>query len=435
MLELLTLKNAVIFLFLLTYLLIVIKYSRKTYFVWGAVAIILLLAAISPYEALGAINWNVIGIYVGMLFISEAFIYSKIPDAVAAKIVGNSGKAWIAMAGVCFLAGVISIAVENVAVVLIIAPIALAVSKKLEVNPAPLLIGAALMSNLQGVATMIGDPPSLLLANYAKMNFNDFFIFSGRPSLFFAVQIGAISSLAVLYFFFRKNNMAAPKIDAGKIKSVVPGLMLAAVVILLALLSFAPITGGSAILSFVDKYKIGLVSVLCGLAICIWYGFRERKDFVPMLRRLDWGTGFFLIGIFILVESLIKMGFMGDMASYVASFVGADVFIAYLVIIVAAVALSALIDNVPLVAAMLPVAGSLAQQMNVSPYLFYFGLLIGASVGGNITPVGASANIVAMGILKKNGSRPTFMEFVKMGLPFTIVSVFAATAFIWLVFG
>jgi Na+/H+ antiporter NhaD/arsenite permease-like protein len=434
MFDFLTVKNLVVFIFFLVYALIVMKYDRKTYFVWGGIIAVLLLGALSPFEAFAAINWNVIGIYIGMLFIAESLLYSKLPDALAAKIVGASKKTWIAMLGVCFLSGLLSAVVENVAVVLITAPIALAVSKKLKTNPAPLVIGIALMSNLQGVATMIGDPPSLLVAYYAKLNFNDFFFFQGKPSLFFAVQIGAIAALGVLYFFFRKNNQARPKIKAEKVKSVVPGVILALLVVMLAAASLVSLEGSPA-LSFINSNKLGIISVACGALIAAWQYPQDKKKFVPMVKRLDWGTGLFLIGIFIIVESLIKIGFMQDVAMFIASIVGSDVFIAYIIIVVTSVAFSAFIDNVPFVAAMLPVTGHLAQLMGVSAYPLYFGLVLGASIGGNITPVGASANVVAMGILKKNGHQPTFFEFVKMGLPFTIVSVIASTAFIWLMFG
>ena len=118
--ELLTIENVVVFLFVLTYLLVVLFYQKKTYFVWGAIFLILVLRALSPFEAFTAINWNVIGIYVGMLFISEMFIYSDLPEVIAEKIVTKSKYVWTAMIGVCLFSGIMSVAVENVAVVLII---------------------------------------------------------------------------------------------------------------------------------------------------------------------------------------------------------------------------------------------------------------------------------------------------------------------------
>lgn len=434
MVQILTPFTIVVSLFALTYLLIVIRYNRKNYFIWAFIAIVILLKVLSPLEAIRAINWNVMGIYAGMLFMSEMIIYSKIPDVLAEKIVSSSKKVWVAMIGVCFLSGLLSTVIENVAVVLIVAPVALFVAKRLEINPAPLLIGIAVMSNLQGVATMIGDPPSLLLANYAGLNFTDFFFFHGKPSLFFEVQFAAIISVIVLYFMFKSFDHPSVKLNRRHVKSYLPGILLAAMVALLAAASLVNYNGGSAWWKFLDAYKLGIISLLFGLFAWVWYYFKEKEDFKAVLFRLDWGTGVFLIGVFILVGSLIKVGFMPFLAKNIASITGSSVFGAYFIIIFFSVSLSAFIDNVPFIAAMLPVVGHLADIMVVSPYLFYFGLVIGASVGGNVTPVGASANIVAMGILKKNGSEPSFWDFVKIGLPFTIITVFAATALVWVVF-
>ena len=434
MADYLTMHNAVMLLFVITYILIVKFYHKKTYIIWSAILLLLIVGVITPFEALKAINWNVIGIYVGMLFIAEMFIYSKLPDFLAEKIVNKSSKVWIAMLGVCFLSGLLSIVVENVAVVLIIAPIALLIARKLKINPIPLVIGIAISSNLQGVATMIGDPPSLLLANYAKLNFNDFFFFQGKPGLFFAVQLAAVVSLVVLYLIYKKYNLPVENIHWARVRSKLPGYALIGMIVVLAISSWIIYTGNSGFFMIIDNYKAGLICILYGLFVWFWYYKMEKDDFIPLVKRLDWDTGFFLVGIFILVESLIKIGFMTTFATYIASLTGNNVFFAYVLIVWGSVIFSGFIDNVPFIAAMFPVVGNLAQFMGVNPYLFYFGLVLGASVGGNITPVGAAANIVAMGILKKNGSKPKFWDFIKIGLPFTIVSVFVSSVFIWFMF-
>jgi len=389
---------------------------------------------ISPFDGLMSINWNVIGIYIGMLFISEMFIYSKAPEVLSEKIVNNTTKLWVAMLGICFLSGFISIVVENVAVVLIVAPIAMHIAHKLKFNPGPLIVGIAISSNLQGVATMIGDPPSLLLASHAGLTFNDFFFFMGKPSLFFAVQIAAIASLVVLYFIFRKFKSYIGKMEIGNIKSYTPIVTLIVMIALLVITSVNHIGKGNIIMNFFYEYNVGIICFLSGVFIWIWYLFQEKEDFFPMVKRLDWDTAGFLIGIFVMVEALVSVGFMDWFASFIASLTGTNVFIAFNLIVWSSVIFSGFIDNVPFIAAMLPVVGNVAEFMGVSPYLFYFGLVIGASVGGNITPVGASANIVAMGLLKKKGHRHSFLEFVKIGLPFTVVSVIASTAFVWFLF-
>ncbi|MFC1704947.1 SLC13 family permease, partial [Nanoarchaeota archaeon] len=352
----------------------------------------------------------------------------------AERFVHKASRAWIALLGVCFLSGLISAAVENVAVVLIMAPIAFFIAERLRINPINLIIGIAISSNLQGVATMIGDPPSLLLTSYAKLNFNDFFVFDGKPGLFFAVQIGAIASLVVLYFFFKNYHQETEKILGARIRSHFPGFLLVLMIVLLALTSMTHYSGSSSALSFIDEYKAGFICLITGLIAWIWYYDENKEDFMPMAKRLDWETGLFLIAIFVLVESLVKVSFMETTASFIASLVGNNAFLAFNVILWSSVLFSGFVDNVPYIAAMLPVVGNLAKFMGVAPHLLLFGLVIGASVGGNITPVGASANIVAMGLLKKKGYKPSFWQFVKIGLPFTIIAVIASAGFVWLMF-
>jgi len=429
-----TVHNFVVLIVIIAYALIVWKYSFKSYFIWAASFLMIILGVLSVKDAFMAIDWNILGIYLGMMLIAEMFLYSKAPDVLAEKIVNRSHKGWIALLGVCLLSGIMSAVLANVAVVLIIAPIALWIAKDLKMSPAPILIGVAVMSNLQGVATMVGDPPSLLLASYAGMNFNDFFFFHGRPALFFAVQIGAVASLAVLYFIFRKFQNPVTDVKCSRIKSYFPAFLILLMISLLAITSFVTYAGSSSVISFLNDYKVGLISVSLGLVAWLWYFCRERKDAVPMLKRLDWDTGLFLVGIFISVAALIKICLMQEIASFLASIAGSSVFLAFVIIIITSMAISAFVDNVPLVTAMLPVSQSLSETMGVSPYLFYFALLIGASVGGNITPVGASANVVAMGILKHNKAEPSFWEFVKIGLPFTLVATLFSTAFVWIVF-
>ncbi|MBS3135444.1 TRAP transporter large permease subunit, partial [Candidatus Woesearchaeota archaeon] len=142
----------------------------------------------------------------------------------------------------------------------------------------------------------------------------------------------------------------------------------------------------------------------------------------------------FLIGVFILVESLVASGIVNDVAGTMGTLSGNSILLAFIIIVTFSVLLSAFIDNIPYLVIMLPVAQSLTEQLGANPYLFFFGLLLGASIGGNVTPIGASANIVSMSIMKREGYKTTFGGFVKIGLPFTIASVVASSAFVWIFF-
>jgi len=213
---------AAIIIFVFAYILIVINYEKKAGIVFAGIIILLILGILSPLEALKAVNWNVLGIYFGMLFMIEIFVYSKVPDLIAIYVANKAKSVSTVLILISAISGFISVAVANVAVVLIIAPIALQITRRLKISPVPLLTAIAISANLQGVATLIGDPPSMLMAGFAKFTFNEFFFYAHKPSLFFAVQIGAIASLFVLYFFFRKYNHPHKKFSHVKPKSFFP---------------------------------------------------------------------------------------------------------------------------------------------------------------------------------------------------------------------
>jgi Na+/H+ antiporter NhaD/arsenite permease-like protein len=413
--------------FIITYIFLILFYNKKSLIVWGAVLLILLTGALNFEQALKSINLNVILLYFGMLFISELFLYSKMPDYLAEIFASKASKIWGAMLIICGITGVLSIFLENVAVVLLMAPIALSVAAKCNINPVPLFIGMALSSNLQGAATLIGDPPSMLLAGFAKMSFNDFFFVSGKPGIFFAVQIAFVAALVVLYFFFKKNKEKMPELSKEKHITIIPSVL---IIILIGLLIYS-----SSIETGID-YLNGLICFILGIFACVWYVFhRKRQENLKIFfKRMDWDTGIFLIGIFILVESISANGILDYVSSFILSVGHGNPLLIFSIIVGVSVLLSAFIDNVPFLLAMLPVVQTVTLTLGANPFLFYFALLIGASVGGNITPIGASANIVAMGIMKKRGYTVKFMEFVKIGFTFSIVAVLFACTFLWLVY-
>lgn len=364
------------------------------------------------------------GIFVGTLVVADIFMESRVPAYIAEIIVDKAKNTCWAILYICLLTGFISAFVENVATVLIVAPIALSLAKKLNINPMKMMIGIAVSSNLQGTATLIGDPPSMLLGGFARMNFMDFFFYKGRPSIFFAVELGALVSFAVLYFIFRKQKEKVKLIPIEKVKSWVPTIILVVLIVALAFSSFFD-TGFS--------YMAGVICVIFGVISLVWEQFINKSSILDGLKSLDWETTFFLMGIFILVGSITATGWIGIVSNFLAGLVGQNLFLGYTLIVFISVFLSAFIDNVPFLAAMLPVAISMSDKLQINPSLFLFGLLIGTSLGGNITPIGASANIVACGLLKKEGYEVRFKDFMKIGIPFTLAAVSAAYLFIWFI--
>lgn len=410
--------------FVLSYVFFVLFPAKRMIFAIGASLLIVLTGVLTWQEALVAVNWNVMGIFVGTLFVADIFLDSRMPAYIAESIVNRTKTIAWAILALCALTGILSMFIENVATVLIMAPIALSLAKKLKIDPRNMMIAIAIASNLQGAATLIGDPPSMLLGGFAKMNFWDFFFYKGRPSIFFAIQAGALASFVVLYLLFKKYHQETGQINTEKIVSLVPTFTLVALIVALAASSF------------IDKefsYMAGMICMVFGAVSLAWDKFIHKHPVRATLRSLDWDTTFFLVGIFIIVGGLTRNGWIESAAAYLSDSVGGNIFLAYTVLVFVSVLLSAFIDNVPYLAAMLPVAMGMADRFSIEPQLFLFGLLIGACLGGNITPIGASANIVACGLLKKEGYEVSFREFVKIGLPYTILATLAAYIFIWLV--
>ncbi len=424
-------KLFVLAVFLVCYFLILSRKFKPAWICLVGVLILFFSKSITLTQALVSINYNVLGIFIGTMVLSNLFTYSGVPAYLAANLVNKSQRVGIAFLLVCGLSSFISSFTENIATVLIIAPIALEISTAFAINPIPLLIGLSISANLQGCATMIGDPPSIILAMESGMNFNDFFWmpaaktggYLGKPGIFFAVELGALASLFILWRIFRRYKSKPKEINPVKPKTWVPTWLLLLMVISLIVSSFYP-----------DKsqYVLAGICLFWGLAGLIWHNLRRRES-ISVLKDLDWQSFFFLIGIFILVGSLSYSGIIGDIARHISYLSGQSPLCAYILIILVSVTVSAFVDNIPYTIAMIPVAKMVAADLGVSMYPFLFGLLIGTCLGGNITPIGSVTNIVAVGLLRKKGHRVKFGQFLGIGLPFTFVAVFVSSLFIWII--
>ena len=416
-------KLFVVAIFIISYILLVLKRGHPFLILGAAIGALLISGAMNLKEAFLSINYNVLGVFSGTMILSGLFIFSGVPAFFATKLVDRSKTVGMALLSVCILAGFISSFVENVATVLIVAPIAFEVAKKLKANPIPFLIGIAVSSNLQGCATMIGDSPSIILALSSGMNFMDFFWMKGRPGITFAVELGAVAAFYILYLLFKKYKEPVIQIEEVEVKTWVPTWLLAFMMLTLALSSF---------IKNKPTYTIAFICIIYSIVGLVWHELKHKES-LSIVKDLDWHTFFFLIGIFILVGSLTYTGVIDDMANFIIGFTKGNKFLAYTVIVWLSVLLSAFVDNIPYIVAMIPVAKLVAVSLGVSPELFLFGLLIGTSLGGNITPIGASANVVAVGLLRKEKHLVKFGDFIKIGLPFTIAAVSVAYLFIWFV--
>ncbi|MDI6760765.1 MAG: SLC13 family permease [Candidatus Brocadiaceae bacterium] len=410
--------------FISCYIGLITMPTWRAYCACGGAALLLLLGILTPHEAFWSINWNVMGIFVGTLVVAELLMISRMPVFLAESLVSRARSTGEAMLILCVLAGFISAFMENVATVLVVAPVAFAIARRLNVSPALLLISIAVCSNLQGTATMIGDSPGIILAGYMGMGFDDFFFYHGKPSIFFAVEIGALASFLVLYFLFRKYNQAVEPVEIEKVVSWVPTWILALLITCLAVASL-----------IIPGVRVaGIICITFGIFGIVWYEFALDGEVRKFLKALDWDTALFLPGVFVVVGGLTHTGWITHASHLLEGLCGDNLLKTFLLVVWLSVILSAFVDNVPYLVATIPVVQYVGEDMGHSSItLLVFGLLVGSCLGGNITPVGASANMVAIGLLQKSGTPVTFMEFVRVGLPFTVMAVSTASVFLWLV--
>ena len=412
--------------FIVMYILLLVFADRRWIIAPAAALLFLLTGILRPAEALRAINWNVLMMLAGTMATVELFIQSKMPGRMAENLLRKVPNIQWAAVVLSVFSGVISAFVDNVATVLMVAPVGLAVAKQLKINPVPLIIAIAVSSNLQGAATLVGDTTSILLAGYLNMSFNDFFWFQGKPGIAFAVEAGALLTIPVLLYLFRKEKARVSAEVKTVVTDYVPTVLMLGTVLLLIVAS-----------QFKNRPELTNGLICCGIAVIgiLYEALRTKSAGLvkETLEAVDWKTLVLLAGLFVVIEGINRAGVIDAIAALFVKIGGGSKLRTYVLIVGVSVLLSAFIDNIPYVATMLPVVGGIAAQMGITPYLFAFGLLIGATLGGNITPVGASANIAGIGILQKEGYKVSTGDFVRIGIPFTLIAVLTGALVIWIV--
>ncbi len=419
-------KIAALLLFALLYFLMIVKPKYRPFYALGT-AVIFLVSGILPISSLpGVINWNVLMMISGTMIIVDYFIASQMPNLLAELLLEKSKNVmWVTILMSLF-SGVISAFIDNVATVLMVAPVGLAICKKLKINPVGMILSIAVSSNLQGAATLVGDTTSIMLGDYAGMNFMNFFWMKGRPGIFWAVELGALATVPVMMFLFRKDTALVTSTGRTKVRSLMPTIMLLLMVALLITASFIPNTPG--IINGIICCSLAVLTMLIDL-------IRTHKtdSLTASVKNLDFETLGLLLGLFIVIGGLTEVGVIDDMAGLIVKYGGNNLFLLYTIVVWGSVLISAFVDNIPYVATMLPVLTAVTAALGIEPYLLYFGLLTGATLGGNITPIGASANITAVGLLKKEGYEVSFSDFFRIGIPYTLVAVLAGYLFLWFV--
>jgi Na+/H+ antiporter NhaD/arsenite permease-like protein len=418
-------KTAAIIIFIITYILLMFFPKIRAYIALAAATLFVVMGAMPVAHIFGTINWNVLMMIGGTMGVVALFIESRMPSLMADVIIEKLPNVKWAIIALAMFAGIISAFVDNVATVLMVAPIAVTISKKLDISPVKSIIAIAISSNLQGAATLVGDTTSILLGGYANMDFLDFFYYKGSPGMFFVVQISAIAATAVLVWVFRKESKPITSLDREVVTDYFPSFLLGGMVLLLILASFLPekpaVTNG---IICIGMFILGTGRNLIK--------YREKGALKRYLSEVDYFTILLLAGLFVVIGALTEVGVVTDIAHLFVRVSGDNIFIIYSLLVWFSVLLSAFIDNIPYIATMLPVTASIAAILNVDPTVLYFGLLSGATLGGNLTPIGASANIAGLGILRKAGYEVSPGTFMKISIPFTLTAVIIGYILVWL---
>ncbi len=388
----------------------------------GILAVLLVSGAVSPLEAVSYVDWDVLGLILGMSILTVFLEESGLMELVARFLEKRLSNPWRLVFGLSLMAGIVSIALENVTVVLLFAPVTLRLAIRMGLNPVPVLIGVALASNMSGSATMIGDPPAILTAGYFNLAFMDFIWYGWRPSMFFLTLIPMIIACLVLAFVVVREvrnytvvegiEEVPEEFDYDKVFLFEAVLFLSIKILLLSLRHMLHIS-----LSLAAAIGAG------GLIITRLMHGDIASVKKALIDGFEWKLLVFLIGVFTLSGAFAKHGLAGMVANGIL-FLGSDnLFLITTLLVWISVLVSAVIDNVPYTATMLPVVAIIAQNLGVEPITIAWALLLGLTLGGNLTYIGASANVTAVRILERKGYNVSFKDFIKISLPFNTVSV------------
>ena len=420
------LKTVALVLFVLMYVLMIVKPKYRPFYALGTGAVFLAAGILPVGKVLGTINWNVLMMIAGTMILVDYFIRSKMPNLLAEILLEKSRNVMWVTIYMSLFSGLISAFIDNVATVLMVAPVGIAICRKLKINPVGMILSIAVSSNLQGAATLVGDTTSIMLGDYANMTFLDFFWMKGRPGIFFAVELGAVATVPIMMYLFRKDRAPVTNRGRTKVEDFLPTWMLLGMVLALITASFIP--GTPATINGIICCTLAAAAVVLDLV-----RGKEAGRLRETVQGMDWETLMLLTGLFVVIGGITEVGIINDISGLITKLGGGNVFLLYTIVVWGSVLISAFVDNIPYVATMLPVLSAVTASMGMEPYLMYFGLLTGATLGGNITPIGASANIAGVGLLKKEGYEVSFGQFMRIGVPYTLTAVLVGYIYLWVV--
>lgn len=415
-------------LFVITYIFM-IKFVNHRPLVVGISALVFIILNIVPLNTVwGAIDFNVLLMIGGTMMLVSLFSESLMPTRLADLIINKVKDIRLIILFLSMFAGFVSAFIDNVATVLMIAPVAMSLAKKLKISPVKMIIAISISSNLQGAATLVGDTSSILLGSALNMTFFDFFVYNGHMGMFWIVQISALIATAIIYIQTKDMRGKVDAIEVTKVKDMMPTYLVILMIVLLIFASFIPQDQKIDILN-------GLICVCVAIFGVIYHLIRHKDKSIikTVASEIDFNTLGLLAGLFIIISGIENAGVIDEIAKLFIKLADKP-FLLYTALVWGSVLISAFVDNIPYVATMLPVLSVISTHVPFDMTVFYFGLLSGATLGGNITPIGASANIASLGILKEAGYTVENKDFMKMSVPFTLTAVLVGYILVWFIY-
>ena len=396
------------------------KFDRAVVALSGAILMVL-LRILNQQEAFAAIDYNTIGLLIAMMIIVMIMRRTGIFEYLGVKMVKLSkADPFRLLILLSITTGVLSAFLDNVTTILLILPIALSVTKELKVEPIPFIIAAIFASNVGGTATLIGDPPNIMIGSQTGLNFMDF-LFNDAV---ICIPILLVTS-CIFGFIYRKSLVADELVKAkvmqlDELECIKDSKLLKKCLAVFSLV----------IIGFLFHGALHFESATIALSGAILLLFISGENSELIFMEVEWKTIFFFCGLFILVGGIAATGVISLMAKAVISLTGGDLFLTAMAILWVSAIASAFIDNIPFVATMIPLILQLGKMTSLDIFPLWWALSLGACLGGNGTIIGASANVVAIGMAEREGYKITFGHYFKIAFPVMLVTIVISTAYI-----
>ena len=399
------------------------KMHRAVAAMAGAV-ILLLFHVLSVDEATTYLDINTIGVLVGMMLFVAVVKNSGLFEYVAIKAAKlTKGRPMAILVVFAIITAVLSAFLDNVTTVLLIGPMTIAITQMLEVNPIPYLLSQIMASNIGGTATLIGDPPNIMIGSAAGLSFMDFVVNTG------SVIVIILAVTVLIYYFMYRGQISVIEENMHKVMELDENRSIKDKPLLIKSVIMTVVV----VIGFVFHSQLQVESATVALFAAGFMLVFGKQDAEEIILGVEWSTILFFIGLFVVVGGMQKSGVITSLAELMMEFIGNNEALGIVIILWVSAIISSFLDNIPFVATLIPLILTMESGgVDVTP--LWWALSLGACLGGNGTLVGASANVVLAGVSAKNGYPITFMQYTKTGFPLMLISILISTVYLLLRF-